>query len=61
MPLMLCPPYWPLATCAIICVVTVQATWNDFGESIFLPLITVPLVSMSSKLIRQQLNIGWMM
>ena len=42
----------------MICVVTVQATWKDLGVSIFLPLITVPFVSMSSKLIKQQLNIG---
>ena len=59
-PLMLWPPYWPLATCAMICVVTVHATWKDLGVSIFLPLITVPFWSMSSRLMRQQLNMGWM-
>ena len=58
MPLMDWPPYWPLATWAMICVVTVQATWKDFGVSIFLPLMTVPLASMSSRLMRQQLNMG---
>ena len=30
----------------MIWVMTVQATWKDFGVSIFLPLMTVPLASM---------------
>ena len=52
------PPYCEDATEAIICVTTVHATWKDLGLSIILPFITVPLSSISSIFIRQQLNIG---
>ena len=53
-----CPPYWLLATAAIICVVTVHATWKLFGVSIIFPFITVPLSNISPIFIKQQLNIG---
>ena len=52
------PPYCPLAICAIICVVTVHAVANDFGDSTNLLFITVPLVNISSKFINIQLCIG---
>ena len=37
-----CPPYWLLATCATICVVTLQAVKKLCGFSISVWLITVP-------------------
>ena len=58
MPLMDWPPNWPDATWAMICVVMVHAVWKLFGDSIILPLTTVPFFSMSSRLIKQQLNMG---
>ena len=54
------PPYWLLATAAMIWVVTVQATWKLLGDSIIFPLMDVPLSSMSLISIRQQLKMGWM-
>ena len=50
-----CPPYWLLATCATICVVTLQAVKKLCGFSIIVSLMTVPFCSMSSRLIKSQL------
>ena len=54
-----CPPNCPLATEAIICVITVHATWKLFGVSINFPFITVPFSNISLIFTKQQLNIGW--
>ena len=43
----------------MICVVTVQAVVKDLGVSTAFPFITVPLSSISSRFIKQQLNIGF--
>jgi len=50
-----CPPYWLLATCATIWVVTLHAVKKLCGFSIKVSLITVPFWSISSRLIRSQL------
>ena len=50
-----CPPYWLLATCATIWVVTLQAVKKLCGFSIIVSLMTVPFWSISSRLIRSQL------
>lgn len=50
-----CPPYWLEATCAIICVAMLHAVEKLCGLSIFVPEITVPFCSMSSRLTRSQL------
>ena len=53
------PPYWFDAIWAMIWVITLQATWNDFGLSIIFSLTTVPLSNISFISTRQQLKIGW--
>ena len=50
-----CPPYWLLATCATICVVTLHAVKKLCGFSIMVSLITVPFCNISSRLMRSQL------
>ena len=54
-----CPPYWLLATCAMICVAMLQAVEKLCGFSIFVPLMTVPFCSISSRLTRSQLCMCW--
>ena len=55
----LCPPYWELATCAIICVATLQAVEKLFGFSIIVSEITVPFCNISSRFTKSQLCICW--
>ena len=50
-----CPPYWLLATCATICVVTLHAVKKLCGFSIIVSLMTVPFCSISSRFTRSQL------
>ena len=52
-----CPPYWLLATCAMIWVAMLQAVEKECGRSIKVPVITVPFCSMSSRFTRSQLCI----
>ena len=52
---MLWPPYWLLATCAMIWVAMLQAVEKECGFSIMVPLMTVPFCSMSSRFTRSQL------
>ena len=45
------PFIWPPEIALIICIVTLHATWNDLGFSIFTPFIIVPFSNISLRLI----------
>ena len=57
--LTVCPPYWELATCAMICVAILHAVENLWGLSIFTLDITVPFWSISSRSHKQQFVDFW--